>query len=62
MTAEQWLGDWDPAVSACGKDGGEGNGVLWGAGGLGAPAGGFRRGASNLWAALKVALACEDCR
>jgi hypothetical protein len=60
VTTDQWLGEWQPGGWGKERRGGEGQGVLHGASGLGAPEGGFRRGSSNLMAAITVALSCLD--
>ena len=60
VTSDQWLGAWNSSPSMHASEPGEGQGVLFGASSLGAPSGGFRRGSSNLLAALRVALACAD--
>ena len=60
VTSDQWLGAWNSSPSMHASEPGEGQGVLFGASSLGAPSGGFRRGSSNLPAALRLALACAD--
>lgn len=54
-TSEKWLGAWAPAGYRPDRGPGETRGVQAGADAIGAPAGGFRRGASDLAAALRVA-------
>ena len=58
--SETWLGQWHAHAYDPSKERVSGTGVLHGASALGAPSGGFRRGRSNLTAALDIALGCRD--
>jgi hypothetical protein len=58
--SETWLGQWQSHLYDPSKERVAGAGVLHGASALGAPSGGFRRGRSNLTAALDIALGCRD--
>ena len=58
--SETRLGQWHAHLYDLSKERVAGTGVLHGASALGAPSGGFRRGRSNLTAALDIALGCRD--